>query len=241
MAFPMFRPNWRSDGKPLHKEVLMNHKSLILSALMFVVDFFSALFKELKKRNVTEDQIFDAMKSKSNLIPQMAERIAELIVSVKNELLSLISEGKELVISPVDGTSLLSKASDVFSWIDKDFTNWELNTQGPATSATPVQVFEMSKNGTFKDLFLSLSPNLESLCLTQAQIKEFCKTQRSWLRTDGYGTFLLFKKGEDFFVADVGVYSDGALGVSVRRFGNSDVWDAGPRRRVVVPQLAGAL
>lgn len=60
----------------------MNRKSLILSALMFVVDFFSALFKELKKRNVTEEQIFDAMKSKSNLIPQMAERFADIIAGV---------------------------------------------------------------------------------------------------------------------------------------------------------------
>jgi hypothetical protein len=57
----------------------MNRKSSIFAALMFVIDFLSALFKELKKRNVSEERIFDALKSKNGLIPKMAERIADLI------------------------------------------------------------------------------------------------------------------------------------------------------------------
>lgn len=151
------------------------------------------------------------------------------------KFLSPLSEGKELVILPQDGTSLLSEARDVFSHIDSDFTDWELNTRETATSATPVQVFKMSKDGTFKDLFLSLSPNLESLCLTQAQIKEFCKTHRTWLRTDGYGTFFLFKRGNEFFVAYVYVHSGGTLKVDVGQFEYSFVWSAEYRHRVVVP------
>ncbi len=78
-------------------------KSSIFAALMFIVDFFSSLLKELKKRNVSEDQIFDALKDKKDLIPQMAEKIADLIVGASKfalKHLQLITDQIPISIQP---------------------------------------------------------------------------------------------------------------------------------------------
>ena len=148
-------------------------------------------------------------------------------------ILKIISYSKELTISPADGKEILANAKDVFAWIDKDFVNWGANETGQATESIPVAVYEMAKNANFKDMFGSLgNPDL-----TQAQIKDFVKQHRDWLRTDGYGTFFLFKSNGNMFVADVRVVFDG-LHVGVDRFGYSYVWNAAGRHRVVVPQLA---
>lgn len=85
-------------------------KSLVLSALMFVVDFFSILFKELKKRNITEEMIFDALKSKKDLIPQMAEKIADLIAGAKTSIQSFFKE-----------------SGPVKLWLGDNFKNWILS------------------------------------------------------------------------------------------------------------------
>jgi hypothetical protein len=63
------------------------------------------------------------------------------------------------------------------------------------------------------------------------------KKHRKWLRADGYGTFFLFKRGEEFFVADVRVYDVGSLRVSVFKLAHDFVWHAEYQHRVVVPQL----
>lgn len=86
--------------------------------------------------------------------------------------------------------------------------------------------------------FGSLSSDLDVLCLTQSQILNFVAKHKSWLRTDGYATFFLFKANNQFFVASGSFDGDGSLGVRVYRFEDDDVWDADYRRRVVVPQLA---
>ena len=58
---------------------------------------------------------------------------------------------------------------------------------------------------------------LDRLILTQSQIKQFVKRYPDWLKKDGNGTFFLFKVGNEFFVAAVYFFSDGRLGVRVRR------------------------
>lgn len=46
---------------------------------------------------------------------------------------------------------------------------------------------------TFAKIFTSFRGDLDKLCLTQHQIKAFCKKHANWLRTNGYATFFLFK------------------------------------------------
>ena len=74
------------------------------------------------------------------------------------------------------------------------------------------------------------------MCLTQAQIVEFCRTEKDKLSQDWY-TFFLFKVGGEFFVAFVYFVVGGQLRVGSYRFSRDGVWNAEYRHRIVVPQL----
>lgn len=153
------------------------------------------------------------------------------------EILRLLSAGTAITIAPCDGTQILAQAKKTFpSGIDSDFKNWGLDKPGKPTAETAVQVYELEKNATFAKMFGSLGNDLDKLCLTQNQIKTFCENHSRFLRTDGYGTFFLFKEDEQFFVASVSVFSSGPY-VYVRRFEDDCTWGADGARRVVVPQL----
>lgn len=160
---------------------------------------------------------------------------------VREIFLKLISASETLTIDACDGTKILADAKDTFAYIDSDLKNWGADEKGLATDEAPVEVYEMANDGMFSQLFGSLSSDVQKLCLTQNQIIGFVKKHHDWLRTDGYGTFFLFKSNNHFFVAHVRVPSVGRLFVHVSRFERDDVWYAESRHRFVVPQLAETL
>lgn len=138
-------------------------------------------------------------------------------------------------IAPIRGCVTLAEASDVFTgWLDPDFKNYGTNVVGEDTGETAVDVYEMTHNGSYQTLFGSLG-DPRKFCLTQGQIKEFCRSHRDLLRQEGSGTFFLFEVNASLFVASVGVGA-GELGVGVSHFGDDYVWGAGIRRRLVVRQ-----
>lgn len=156
----------------------------------------------------------------------------------ENSTTLLFSKGESIIIDACKGKETLADAKDVFkSGINSDFKNWNTNKPSKNTEETAVQVHEIVKDSTFVQMFGSLGTDLDKLCLTQSQIKNFCKKHSNWLRTDGYATFFLFKVDNQFFVADVYVRSDGLV-VYVRRFEDNNVWVADRAYRVVFPQLA---
>ena len=151
--------------------------------------------------------------------------------------LKLLSGAETLMLDALDGKETLATAKETFpSGIDGDFKNWGTNKPGIATKEQAVDVHELVKDGTFAQMFGSLGTDLDKLCLTQAQIKNFCKKHPQWLRQNGYATFFLFKVEDQFFVANVNVDS-GGLRVDVFRFGSDRVWNTESSHRVVVPQL----
>ena len=160
------------------------------------------------------------------------------------QCLKYISDCANLAISACDGSETLADASDVFkSGIDSDFKNWGLSKPSKPTGITPVNVHEVAKDADFKEMATCLTADWEKLCLTEHQIKVFCKELSIWLRTDGYGTFFITKKDWEkpatfgnLFVASVNAYSDG-LYVSAGRFEDDSVWDADRQHRLVVPKL----
>ena len=171
-----------------------------------------------------------------HLITEVKKKMTELAEQVVGYL-KLISSGENIVIGPTDGKGIIARAKDLFTgWIDPDFVNYGTNVEGKLTKEVSVQVFEMIKDGTFAQIFGGFGENLDRLCLTQAQIIFFVRNHAKWLRTDGYGTFFLFKVGGEFFVALVYVDPDG-LYVDVFRLGYDGVWPAESGRRFVVPQL----
>ena len=82
-------------------------------------------------------------------------------------------------------------------------------------------------------MFYSLGgTDQDSLCLTQYQIKMFCKKNSGWLRNDGHVTFFLFKVDGQFFVAGVSADPDG-FSVGGSRVGFGYNWSDA---RVVIPK-----
>ncbi|HOZ53400.1 MAG TPA: hypothetical protein PK142_01840 [bacterium] len=162
-----------------------------------------------------------------------------------NVILRSLAISEKLSLSESDGRAIISQSEDIFkSYIDSDFKNWGLNKESKATPETEIEIYEIVKHANFKDMFTSLSDDLDSLCLTQSQIIDFCEKHRSYLRQAGYAAFFLTKKDfekpateDNLFVVLVGVDSCG-LDVSVHRFDDAHVWLPGGRRRVVVPKLS---
>ncbi len=143
---------------------------------------------------------------------------------------------QSLTLSSTLGAVMIAEAREVFVGdLDNDFKKWGKGA-GVDTPATAVVVFEMIKDGQYKDLFGSLAVDSRQLCLTEGQIVEFCRTHSEHLRQDGYGTFFLYEgKSQELFVASVDVLS-GQLGVCSDHFDDDDVWDAVSRHRLVVKQ-----
>lgn len=198
----------------------------------------------LDKAGFDADLVQKIVNSKGN---KHAKMMYATLIEGENtveQCLKCISDGTNLVIPACDGSETLADASDVFkSGIDPDFKNWGLSKPSKPTGITPVNVHEMAKDADFKTMFTHLEANLEKLCFTEHQIKVFCKELPDWLRADGYGTFFLTKKDwkkpatiGNLFVARVRVYP-GGLHVSAPRFEDDDLWIAGYRLRLVVPQL----
>jgi len=123
----------------------------------------------------------------------------------------------KLVLHPTDGQETLAQATDVFRYTDRKFEHWNCNTVGRATKETPVQVYEMVRDGTFQEMFGGFGVAVSRLALTQAQIERFAKRYPDWLKEAGNGTFFLFKVGKELLVAVVYLFSDGRFGVRIRR------------------------
>lgn len=159
------------------------------------------------------------------------------ILTPKNVILRKISGDEKLMIEALDGKAYILDAKETFeSGIDENFKNWGLNQPGPATAETLLDVSEMTSDGTFVQIFTGITPDLEKLVMTQAQIIYFCEKHRNWLRLKGRATFFLTKVGGKYFVVYVIVRLDG-LAVLVNRLWYDHVWDGESRRRVVYPQL----
>lgn len=209
---------------------------------MLFTDWAADLFKEVKELGGNEQLIYNFFAKKAN-VKELAQSIVGSIEKVVkklfpgNEYLKLISGEEDITIDVCDGTELISEATDTFASIDSDFENYGANEKGVATNATKVGVYELTKDSQFADFFNSIGVALDKLCLTQAQIINFIRKHRNWLRTNEYATFFLFKSGSKFFVAYVSFDVDGRLGVYVDRLGHGFVWRAGRRHRVVVPEL----
>lgn len=160
--------------------------------------------------------------------------------------LRLISGAETLTLEPTDGKATIAKVTDIFTYLDGDFQNWGCDVEDLPTEERVVQVFEQIKDGTFTQIYGGMGVNLDAMCLSQGQIIQFFTRgmYKKYLIHEnpddaGYGYFrFLFKVGEEFFVADVHVSSDGRLEADVNRLSRDDVWYAEYHFRFVIPQLA---
>lgn len=197
-----------------------------------------AIASAAKKTNADARQV-QAVIGKPGVIFQLVENLFAEDGKVKGNpsILQVISGAEKLMIEALDGKAYISDAKKVFkSYIDGDFKNWGLNQPGPATAETLVDVSEMVKDATFAQIFTGITPDLDKIVMTQAQIIRFCEKHPTWLRQEGYATFFLTKVNGEYFVVYVIVNSVG-LKVYVRRLENVFVWRGESGHRVVAPQL----
>ena len=103
-----------------------------------------------------------------------------LIQPVSHPILCPISDGASLFFHACDESETIADARDVFkSGIDSDFKNWGLSKKpSKATRKTPAEAYKLAENADFKTMFTFLSADLEKLCVTEHQIKVFCKKTR---------------------------------------------------------------
>ena len=155
-----------------------------------------------------------------------------------NKILKLFSE-ESMVIEPCDGTEILLEAKEVFAGgicNQDDFRKWNLVNPVDATKETVVQVYEtIVDEASYLKVFDSLSQDLNKLCLSQHQIKIFCKKYPNWL-SPNEKTYFLFKSVNEFFVAKVDFF-EGRLTIHPRRLMVKEVHDYVKSVHVVVPQL----
>ncbi len=204
------------------------------------------MVEDLSKRGIIHSENFQkVVVERGDIIARVAlqavkTKIAELAESVIGRF-RLISGAETLTIPATVGKRTIAKAKKVFTaYLDADFKGWGLDIESNPTPETLVEVHELIRDGNFAQIYGDLDVPLTKLVLTQDQIIAFVETHKKWLRTDGYGTFFLFKenvKGEDkFFVAGVRVVS-GGLDVGVDEFSSDYVWYGVYSHRFVIPQL----
>jgi len=146
-------------------------------------------------------------------------------------------QDQEIVLSSADGSKTIAQAKDVFKeYLDPNFKEWDTDHPEQPRDEANVVVHELRKNATFKQVFESLSTDLDSLALSQHQIIEFCTKHQDKLHQDGYATFFLFKVRDEYLVAHVYVRAD-RLYAHVYEFGHGSVWHGSNRFRFVSSQL----
>jgi hypothetical protein len=166
-----------------------------------------------------------------------------------NEFLRRVSD-EPLMLDPIRGSKKLVRGNDVFAWgaIDEmdcfagklAFNKW----MSKPREAIGTQVYELTRNATFVQMFASLAPDLDvrRLCLAQDQIINFVNLYGCWLR------------GANFFLVETSLWESRKyiLVLILRRlprkkeslswraefFGNEHIWSANDRPRLVVPQRA---
>jgi len=185
------------------------------------------LFERVRKGALDPEKVYQAVKP---LLKQGRR------VKTPTPILRLLTP--DLIIPATDGTENLSDAVVFPGYVDPDLKRWGCNVVSKAKPETPVAVHDLCDNGTFQQIFGGQGVDLDQLCLTPHQIKQFVRTYPEHLHPEGYATFFLFKVAGKFFVA--GIYWRAAcrLEVRVRRLSHDDVWYADGRYRVVLPQLA---
>lgn len=228
-----------SHEKRISEDLKMSKKSQLVSGMGLATQMVAEIVRLAEEIGVSEERLHVLGTSEGvPYLRTLVTALAENPVVIQTEYLRQLFVSEAISVGATDGTRTIAKAKDVFvAGIDSDFVNWELDVPSQPTKATKAIVCEMTRDGTFAEIFGSLKRSLESLCWKQSQIVDFVKKHGDKLRGDGYATFFLFKVDNKFFVARVRVSSDGGLRVYVDRFSDDGVWSASYHLRFAVPQL----
>ena len=171
---------------------------------------------------------------KQNLIYLVAAFVMAMIMSMPSVLMGQAQAQNDNIVclAATDGQATIAGASDVFAvYIDPRFD--KIKNAQAATLSVDVQVRDIKSDGTIQEIFCAVSENLDQLCLTQSQIKEFCKNHAARLRSNGLATFFLSKEKGRYFVTEVYGF-DNALHARYLPLFDPYVWNGEYRHKIVV-------
>ncbi len=168
------------------------------------------------------------------------EKVANTLQAVVDEkaYIHRLFVNDVIILDATDGTkTLVELMCKEEQWMPERFveklTEWGINLPGKATIKTPIAVYEIVKDGTFRKIFGNFFGNLSRCCWQQSQIVEFCLQHIDRFAPKGVSNFFLFTKaGEpilenesNLFVAGLSVsgLTNTSLRVSIERF--SANWD----------------
>lgn len=211
-----------------------NKPHQIVSGAGWLVQFAAGVFKGLHEKGMSDEAIHSlGTQAGAEAMERGITAFVAAIAPAKGS--DHLRYLQTVTLAPTKGDVTLAEAGDVFTrYLDPDFENWGTNVHGEDTEETSVDVYEMKQKGNYQTLFSSLG-DPQTLCLTQAQIKEFFRSHYGLLRQQAYATFCLFEVKGRLFVTDVDLVS-GNLKLRISHFALDHVWHSDRRHRVVVKQ-----
>ena len=208
----------------------------------------SGLRALVKKGELTRES-FQLALSQGGVLTQhvVIETIQKFEWLAKNSAnhLKLISGGIDIVIGPTEGKRKLIEMRELFLPIcyrgSLASLCYTVNSKTPSCLPRPetrLQVFELIRGGSSRQIFSGLGLELDQLCLTEDQIILFHEKHRKWHPDGNLGTLALFKLGDDYFIAQAGGGLSGSkLDMGIRNLDDSANWTSNFQIRVVVPVL----
>lgn len=149
--------------------------------------------------------------------------------------------GSTFLLPANDGSENIPESPHLFnSYLDPDFMKLKLNVNSEAQKEAAVNVYQLSKSSSFLPMLASFGTNLDSLCLTQHQIVDYCLLSPIALTPVGKNailTLFLFKRNTDYFIAAVEKIRAG-LQINVWPHSYEYILSAIEGHRLVIPQTA---
>lgn len=160
-------------------------------------------------------------------------------LEVDKNYLKPVYISQKIIIGATDGKETLAEAKDVFSDIDGSFLGLEINVPGEPTAEVGAQSYIVKKDGKFKDFFKDFEENMDYFCLTQSQIKEFCRKHPDKISNKGLTLFLSKIKGNYYlvYVKKFHIGKKWVLRTGALPFQSGYIWHSKYCHNIVVPQL----
>ncbi len=224
------------NTKPMNPELQIGVANIIHAAAMEVIA------KMLEDDSLNVDTLQRIVSYGGQSLDFVKEAIREILVEMAENSarrLSPIFGSQNLVLDATDGTETFIRSKHLFDkYFDEEYQSMGLDAPSLPTAATKVSVYEMIEGGTFKQVFESLSFDLDTLCLTQGQTLLFLKNHWSHLRSHDERNAFLFKRGDDYFVAFVDMENNGSMGIDFIDLSLAlKHWTLDEAFNVIVPQL----
>jgi hypothetical protein len=157
---------------------------------------------------------------------------------IDRDVVRLLS-GEAVIIEACDGSEFIFGSLDVFeSSVDSNFKSWGLDVPSDSKEETALSMYKPTRSATLRQMFSAIDPDLNKLCLTQHQIKLFCRKHRRLLsHNQDKHNFFIIKVGNRFFVVAVLFNSAVSMYVLLFNIHHPFIWPLIKVGKIIVPVM----